>query len=74
MKRTLIYILVVATLLLAACQPATSQATEAAPGGGETSDRCGDRSQLADEIFLYTWVEYIDPDLKAQLKLLNIDG
>jgi spermidine/putrescine transport system substrate-binding protein len=49
--------------------PATggSGATEA-PAGGETAERCGDRSQLADEIFLYSWVEYIDPDIKTQFE------
>jgi spermidine/putrescine transport system substrate-binding protein len=68
MKKTLIYMIILVALVLAACQPATSQATEPAPGGGETSERCGDKSQLADEIFLYTWVEYIDPDLKTQFE------
>jgi len=100
MKKSLIYILVVAAVILSACgggqstatqapaeteppaateAPATeSAATEApgateapaateAPGGGEAG-RCGDTSQLADELFLYTWVEYIDPDLKTQFE------
>ncbi|HSK66760.1 MAG TPA: spermidine/putrescine ABC transporter substrate-binding protein [Anaerolineales bacterium] len=71
MKRTLVYILLLAVLVLAACQPAaTAEPTEpaAVPGGGETTDRCGDRSQLADEIFLYTWVEYIDPAIMEQFE------
>jgi spermidine/putrescine transport system substrate-binding protein len=71
MKKTLFYILVLASMMLAACQPtATPAATEpaAAPGAGETSDRCGDRSQLAEEIFLYTWVEYIDPEIMEQFQ------
>lgn len=72
MKKTLISILVLAAVLLAACQPAeTPAATEpaaAVPDGGETTDRCGDRSQLADEIFLYTWVEYIDPEIMTQFQ------
>jgi spermidine/putrescine transport system substrate-binding protein len=42
-------------------------ATEA-PSTGGTADRCGDKSQLADEIFLYTWVEYMDPDIKTQFE------
>jgi spermidine/putrescine transport system substrate-binding protein len=42
-------------------------ATEA-PADGETAERCGDKSQLADEIFFYTWVEYIDPDIKTQFE------
>jgi spermidine/putrescine transport system substrate-binding protein len=65
MKKTVIYFLMLAALLLAACQPAA--ATE--PAGSEvTSDRCGDPSQLADEIFFYTWVEYIDPAIKDQFE------
>jgi spermidine/putrescine transport system substrate-binding protein len=49
--------------------PATEPgaATEA-PAGGEAADRCGDREQLADEIFLYTWVEYIDPEIYTQFE------
>ncbi len=49
--------------------PATEapQATEA-PTGGATADRCGDKSKLADEIFLYTWVDYMDPAIKDQFQ------
>lgn len=47
--------------------PDEPQATDA-PTEGEMSDRCGDTAQLADEIFLYTWVEYIDPDIKDQFE------
>jgi spermidine/putrescine transport system substrate-binding protein len=87
MKKILIYVIIVASLALAACSPATtatepvatemeateSPATEApgateAPAGGETAERCGDTSQLADEIFLYTWVEYMDPDILTQFE------
>ena len=69
MKKTLIYILVLSALVLAACSPAaTPAATEPATTGGEVSERCGDKSKLADEIFLYTWVEYIDPELKTQFE------
>lgn len=70
MKKMLIYILVLTALLLSACGGATEApaATEPAAPGGATSDRCGDKSQLADEIFLYTWVEYIDPELKTQFE------
>jgi len=67
MKKTLIYVLILATLILAACQPSPTEPT-VAPGGGEVSERCGDKSQLADEIFLYTWVEYIDPAVKDQFE------
>jgi spermidine/putrescine transport system substrate-binding protein len=76
MKKSLIYMIVVAAVLLTACGGGQSVATEApatggpgateAPAGG--GERCGDRSKLADEIFLYTWVEYIDPDIKDQFE------
>lgn len=69
MRKTLIYMIILTSLMLAACAPATATATEPVAGsGGETSERCGDKSQLADEIFLYTWVEYIDPDIKTQFE------
>lgn len=69
MKKNLLYAVVLLALVLAACQPA-EQATEAAPGGsnGGTSERCGDTSRLADEIFLYNWVEYIDPAVMEQFE------
>ncbi|HXD10291.1 MAG TPA: spermidine/putrescine ABC transporter substrate-binding protein [Anaerolineales bacterium] len=70
MKKTLIYILVLTALVLAACAPAaTPAATQpAAPAGGGAEGRCGDKSKLAKEIFLYTWVEYIDPEIKTQFE------
>ena len=94
MKKILIYVIIAASLILAACAPATEaatepvatevevteapQATEApatdtpgateAPAEGETAERCGDQSQLAEEIFLYTWVEYMDPDILTQFE------
>ena len=71
MKKTLIYILILAAVVLAACQPATAPATEPATEpatGGGGGERCGDKSQLANEIFLYTWVEYIDPEIKTQFE------
>jgi spermidine/putrescine transport system substrate-binding protein len=66
MNRTLFYVLVLASLVAAACQPA-AQATQPA-GGGSTSDRCGDPSKLADEIFLYNWSDYMDPAVKEQFE------
>lgn len=73
MKR-LLNILLLSFLLLAAC---TSPAADPAPTAavqGDTSDpavtsgRCGDPSKLADEVQVYTWVEYFDPDVKAQFE------
>lgn len=70
MKKNLIYILMLLALVMAACAPAAPSGGEAteAPAGGETSERCGDKSKLADKIYLYTWVEYIDPAIKDQFK------
>ncbi|HKJ39582.1 MAG TPA: spermidine/putrescine ABC transporter substrate-binding protein [Anaerolineales bacterium] len=82
MKKNLFYIIMLAALIMAACVPAApvGGGEPAAPpdtsGGeepadttdGEMSDRCGDMSQLADEIFLYNWSEYIDPDIMDQFE------
>lgn len=64
MKKILISVVVIAGLTLAACG---GQATQPS-GNGTVSERCGDASQLADEIFFYTWVEYIDPAIKDQFE------
>lgn len=82
MKKSLIYILILAAVILAACGGGQTTATEApaeppaateapateAPTGGETANRCGEPSQLAEEIFLYTWVEYMDPEILTQFE------
>jgi spermidine/putrescine transport system substrate-binding protein len=75
MKKTLFYILILAALVLSACQPSAPAAEPEAPvsGGDDAdtsteSDRCGDRSQLASRIYLYTWVEYFDPEVKDMFK------
>src|SRR5690606_34556772 len=68
MKKTLIYILVLLALVLSACAPAAGQESDTGTETTVTSDRCGDPSQLADTIYLYTWVEYIDPDIKDQFE------
>jgi spermidine/putrescine transport system substrate-binding protein len=74
------YLCLAVALLLAACTPAATQPaaptqapaevepTAAGAEGAETSGRCGDTAQLADEIQLYTWVEYIDPAIKEQFE------
>lgn len=70
MKKTLVYLIVVMGLVLTACggQPTEAPQATAPASGGSTSERCGDQSQLADEIFLYSWVEYIDPAIKDQFE------
>jgi len=77
MKRTIAYSLLVAGLLLAACQAAPAEpaepvapATEVAEGeaaeAAAPSGRCGDPALLADEVLFYSWTEYIDPAIKDQ--------
>ncbi len=70
MKKILITLLMFAALTLTACQSSADTATEEPVGenGGEASERCGDPAKLADEIYLYTWVEYIDPAIKDQFE------
>ncbi|MBX3038189.1 MAG: spermidine/putrescine ABC transporter substrate-binding protein [Anaerolineales bacterium] len=68
MKKTLFYILVLLALVLSACAPAGGQESNTGTETTVTSDRCGDPSQLADKIYFYNWVEYIDPAIKDQFK------
>jgi spermidine/putrescine transport system substrate-binding protein len=72
MKKNLFYIIMLAALVLAACAPAAPAGGDETAGGdepaGEVSVRCGDTSKLADEIFLYNWSEYIDPDIMDQFE------
>jgi len=68
MKRTLFYTVILAALVLSACAPAEATEPAVPADGGVTSERCGDPSKLADEIFFYTWVEYIDPAVKDQFE------
>ncbi|HUF39979.1 MAG TPA: spermidine/putrescine ABC transporter substrate-binding protein [Anaerolineales bacterium] len=42
--------------------------TGGSSGSGDGSGRCGDTSQLAEEIYMYNWSEYIDPEIIAQFE------
>jgi spermidine/putrescine transport system substrate-binding protein len=76
MKKNLFYIIMLAALIMAACAPASpaggdepaAPAGTEEPSGGVMSERCGDTSKLTDEIFLYNWSEYIDPDIMDQFE------
>jgi len=75
MKKNLIYMLLLVVLVLSACAPAATPEEPAVPAAGgdepaaaEVSGRCGDKSKLAEKIYLYTWVEYIDPAIYDQFK------
>ena len=61
--------------LLIACGGGEAPAAEptTAPTGGETetaatSDRCGDKSQLAAEINFFNWADYMDPEILTQFE------
>jgi spermidine/putrescine transport system substrate-binding protein len=51
-------------------EPAVTEPAMTEPAATEpaVSDVCGDRSQLSSELLLYTWVEYIDPEIKDQFE------
>lgn len=75
MKIKPLYILLILVVILSACgqqatpEPPTSQETEVPAEPQEpVSERCGDPSMLADELNFYTWVEYIDPEIKDQFE------
>jgi len=62
-------VLVAGIFVAAACaqQPAATE-PPATPMPAATSERCGDPTQLSDQLFFYTWVEYIDPAIKDQFE------
>ena len=72
MKKSLFYVLLLGAIILSACGGGAATEEPAAPAdGGDTStmtERCGDTSKLADKIYLYNWVEYIDPAIYDQFK------
>jgi spermidine/putrescine-binding protein len=73
MKKLLLPLLLIAALVLAACGSAAQPAPGADEGdaGSEvavTSERCGDPSQLDDELRVYNWTDYIDPEIIDQFE------
>ncbi len=73
--KKLLYLLLVLSLTLAACGAPAAPATDSAPSGdtggapaADLPEYCGDPAQLADQVLLYTWVEYIDPELKDRFE------
>ena len=62
-------VLVAGMILTAACgQQSAATEPPATPMPAATSERCGDPTQLSEELFFYTWVEYIDPEIKVQFE------
>jgi spermidine/putrescine transport system substrate-binding protein len=60
----------VAGLFLTACQSASAPTATAEPSGAETAviGRCGDPSKLHQELIVYNWTEYLDPDIRDQFE------
>jgi len=78
MKKHWLFIVVIVviaiSLALSACQSTAAPTPTPPPGDSGSgdqppaSDRCGDRSRLAQGIIFYSWVEYIDPDIMTQFE------
>jgi len=68
MNKKMIYLVMLLVFVLGACAPGAGSDTSPSSGGGEVSERCGDTSKLASEIYLYNWSEYIDPAIKDQFE------
>jgi len=64
---TIASLMIVVALIGSACQAAATPAAPTAPGAAD-SGRCGDRSRLDAELFVYNWTEYLDPDIRAQFE------
>lgn len=69
-KKNWLYTFVLLAVAAAACAPTPTPtpAPTAAPAEPAAEGRCGDKSKLASELHLYTWVEYINPALKDQFE------
>jgi len=69
MKNPLFYLLILASMILAACAtPAAPDDASNTEPTGEVSEHCGDKSKLSKDLLFYTWVEYIDPAIKEQFE------
>lgn len=65
MNKLLVVKLAIAlALILSACQSAPPPTPDgAAPSGESENGLCGDRAQLANELFVYNWTDYLDSEL-----------
>lgn len=72
MRRFALPLLLILALLLAACGAEAPAAAPAAEDAGQeaavTSERCGDPSRLDDELNIYNWTDYIDPEILTQFE------
>jgi len=68
MKRTAFSSVMILALTLTACQTQTPGDNQALGAPPTADNPCGDKSKLAPQLQLYTWVEYIDPALKEQFE------
>jgi spermidine/putrescine transport system substrate-binding protein len=62
MRDRLVLVGLIGGLVLVGC--ATAATPEPAAGPPVVGERCGDGSRLTEQLYLYTWVEYIDPAIK----------
>ncbi|OGO72124.1 MAG: hypothetical protein A2Z37_02625 [Chloroflexi bacterium RBG_19FT_COMBO_62_14] len=75
MNRPLLLIMATGLALLAACAsgtpteaPPATQAPTVPTQEAAVSGRCGDPSKLSQELYFYTWVEYIDPAIEEEFE------
>jgi spermidine/putrescine transport system substrate-binding protein len=66
MNKICMTVVLLSGLALAACGGAGTYGRVEAPA--VTSERCGDAARLSDQLFLYNWVEYIDPAIKESFQ------
>ncbi|MBI3158007.1 MAG: spermidine/putrescine ABC transporter substrate-binding protein [Chloroflexi bacterium] len=75
--KKLFTLLFVLSMLLSACGSPSTPVAPPVDAGGDTGgepvaelpEYCGDPAQLSAELLLYTWVEYIDPELKDRFEV-----
>ncbi|MEZ4676346.1 MAG: extracellular solute-binding protein [Caldilineaceae bacterium] len=68
MRKSLLHIILLVTLIATACAGGATEAPAATgdTGGSAsavTSERCGDPSKLSDSVSFYNWTDYIDPEV-----------
>lgn len=68
MKKNLVYAFALVALILAACSPAAPAVEPTEAVASEDTGRCGDKEKLADELLLYNWTEYLNPDIKTKFE------
>ena len=68
MKRVGLLFVILAVFLVAACGGGADEAAAPADGMAVTSARCGDPAELDQELNVYNWTDYMDPDILTQFE------